>query len=225
MSTSTIGQPGSEMMIAPPPAGARWVHDREAFGSNAAAFERLLANDLGRLYGIAFRILRNHEDAEDALQEALWKAYRHLPLFEGRSSLSTWLTRIVINSSLMTLRRRKSHPEHSVDELMGNQPETIALRAADQRPNPEQICAVDELIQMMENRLSKLPAPEQAAFRHSVLNGHSMKASALTFGAPTATFKSRILRTRRKLALGIPGLPNKARDPESMEKPIHDVRQ
>lgn len=225
MSTSTIGQLGSEITIAPPPAGPRWVHDREAFGPNAAAFERLLANDLGRLYGIALRILRNHEDAEDALQEALWKAYRRLPLFEGRSALSTWLTRIVINSSLMTLRRRKSHPEHSLDELMGNRPETIALRAADQRPNPEQICAVDELIQMMENRLSKLPAPEQAAFRHSVLNGHSMKESALTFGAPTATFKSRILRTRRKLALGIPGLPNKARDPESMEKPIHDVRQ
>ncbi len=59
MSTSTIGQLGSEITIAPPPAGPRWVHDREAFGPNAAAFERLLANDLGRLYGIALRILRN----------------------------------------------------------------------------------------------------------------------------------------------------------------------
>ena len=75
MSTSTMGQLESEMTIAPPPAGPRWVHDREAFGPNAAAFERLLANDLGRLYGIALRILRNHEDAEDALQEALWKAF------------------------------------------------------------------------------------------------------------------------------------------------------
>ncbi|MGO9435531.1 MAG: RNA polymerase sigma factor [Terracidiphilus sp.] len=225
MSTTTMGQLESEMMIAPPPAGARWVHDREAFGPNAAAFERLLANDLGKLYGIAFRILRNREDAEDALQEALWNAYRHLPLFEGRSSLSTWLTRIVINSALMTLRRRKSHPENSLDELMGNRPETLALHAADQRPNPEQICAVDELMQQMESRLSRLPAPEQAAFRHSVLNGHSMKESALTFGAPTATFKSRILRTRRKLALGMPGLPKNARDPESMEKPIHDIQQ
>ncbi len=225
MSTSTMGPLESEMVIAPPPAGAAWVHDRETFGPNAAAFERLLADDLGRLYRIAFGILRNHEDAEDALQEGLSKAYRRLPLFEGRSLLSTWITRIVINSALMTLRRRKSHPEYSLDELMENQPETVALRAAENRPDPEQICAVVELMQTMENRLSRLPASEQAAFRHSVINGHSTKESALTFGVPTATFKSRIHRTRRKLAHGIPGLPNKARVPLPMEKPIYDIQQ
>ena len=81
MSTSTMGQLESEMMIAPPPAGAAWVHDRETFGPNAAALESLLAHDLGRLYRIAFGILRNHEDAEDALQEGLSKAFSRSPSF------------------------------------------------------------------------------------------------------------------------------------------------
>ena len=225
MSTSTIGQLESEMMIAPPPAGAAWVHDRETFGPNAAAFEHLLAHDLGRLYRIAFGILRNHEDAEDALQEGLSKAFYRSPSFEGRSSLSTWVTRIVINSALMTLRRRKSHFEYSLDQLMENQPETVALCAAENRPDPEQICTVVEQMEIMEHRLRELPAPEQAAFRHFVIDGHSTKESALTFGVPTATFKSRIRRTRRKLAHGIPGLPSNARVPLPMEKPIHDVQQ
>ena len=225
MSTSTMGHPESEMMIAPPPAGARWVHDRETFGSDAAAFELLLAHDLSKLYRIAFAMLRNHEDAEDVLQEGLWKAFRRLPLFEGRSSLSTWVTRIVINSALMTLRRRRSHPEFSLDEMMENQPEMFALCAAEKKPNPEQIYAVVELMQMMENQLSRLPAPEQTAFRHSVINGHATKESALTFGVPTATFKSRILRTRRKLARGINHGPNRARAASPMEKAVHAIQQ
>lgn len=207
------------------PPGPGWVRDRETFGPNAAAFERLLAHDLGRLYRIAFGILRNQEDAEDALQEGLSKAFYRLPSFEGRSSLSTWVTRIVINSALMTLRSRKSHPEYSLDELMENQPETLALRAAENRPDPEKICAVVELMQMMENRLSSLPAPEQAAFRHFVIDGHSTRESALTFGVPMATFKSRILRTRRKLAHRIHHLPNKSGVAPPMEKANHDVQQ
>ena len=225
MSTSTMGQLESEMTIAPPPAGAGWVHVRETSGPNTAAFESLLAHDLGKLYRIAFTLLHNHKDAEDAMQEGLWKAFYRLPSFEGRSSLSTWVTRIIINSALMTLRRKKSYPEFSLDELMENRPETLAFRAAENRPDLEKICTVVEQMEMMEHQLLKLPASHQAAFRHVVIDGHSTKESALTFGVPIATFKSRILRTRRRLAQGTHHLPNKARIASPMEKAIHDVQQ
>ena len=155
MSTSTVNQSELGTAITPPPSAIQWTGD-QGVTSNAAAFEDILAHDLDRLYRIAFRLLGNHEDAEDALQEALWKAFRRLPSFQGRSALSTWVTRIVINSALMTLRRRRSHLEYSLDEMMENQPENLALRAADKRPDPEQMCAAAEFIRATENQLLRL---------------------------------------------------------------------
>jgi len=202
MSVSTVNQYLLDTAIAPP-AEIESVREQERSASNLAAFESILAHDLDRLYRIAFRLLRNHEDAEDALQEGLWKAFRRLPSFEGRSTLSTWITRIVINSALMTLRRRKSHLEFSLDEMTEGQSEPLASSVADKRPNPEQMCAVSELIKTTETQFLRLSGWEQSAIRHVVMNGHSMKESASIVGVPVATFKSRVFRTRRKLAHGI----------------------
>jgi len=63
-----------------------------------------------------YRVTKNQEDAEDALQEALLSAYKHLRGFDGRSKFSTWLTRIALNSARMTLRKRRRHREVSIDE-------------------------------------------------------------------------------------------------------------
>ena len=223
MSTSTIDQ--SELgTIIPPPSAIQRTGDQGVSTSNAAAFESILAHDLDRLYGIAFRLLRNHEDAEDALQEGLWKAFRRLPSFEGRSALSTWVTRIVINSALMTLRRRKSHLEYSLDEMTENQPAALALRAADKRPDPEQMCAASEFIRATENQLLRLSDWEQAAFHHFVIKGHSAKESASAFSVPVATFKSRICRTRGKLARGMHHSRNKACAEPLIGDVIHDAK-
>jgi len=224
MSTSTVNQFLPQTAIAPQPAGMEWAREQEVSTSNAAAFENILAHDLDRLYRIAFRLLRNHEDAEDALQDALWKAFRRLPSFEGRSALSTWMTRIVINSALMALRRRRSHLEFSLDKMTEAQPEAFALRLADKRPDPEQMCAAVQLLETMENRFLKLPVREQSAFRFAVIDGHSVQESALKFGVPAATFKSRICRTRGKLARGMHHSRNKACAKPLMGDVIHDAK-
>src|SRR3984885_8650756 len=71
--------------------------------------------------GLINRAVRgNVEDAEDALQEGLLAAYRNLKRFEGRSQFSTWLTRIVINASLMRRRSQRAHPAVSLDERPGD---------------------------------------------------------------------------------------------------------
>jgi len=176
---------------------------QQAIEGDANALELLLAPNLGRLLRVALAMLRNREDAEDALQDGLCKAHRRLSSFQGRSSFATWLTRIVMNSALMILRRKRSHPEFSLDAMMDNQSDWLAKVAADKRPNPEQICAMVELNALIEEQILRLPAAEQAAFRHYTINGHSMVDSCLTFGIPATTFKSRILRTRRKLARGL----------------------
>jgi RNA polymerase sigma-70 factor, ECF subfamily len=221
MNTTAVRQLESDTIGAPHAAGTEWALVQKAIAGSAVAMELLLANHPRRLYRVAFAVLRNREDAEDALQEGLCRAFRGLASFEGRSSFSTWISRIVVNSALMTLRRKRSRLEFSLDEMIENQPESVARLAADERPNPEQIYAAVELKELIEARLLRLPAPERAAFLHYVINGHSTTESALTFGIPEATFKSRISRTRKKLAHGMRHSPDKTRATSPEGRGLH----
>ena len=82
------------------------------------AFETLVRTHSGRMLSVCRRILRNDEEAKDAVQEAFVSAFRGLSSFEGTSRLGTWLHRIAVNASLMRLRAKKRRPEESIDELL-----------------------------------------------------------------------------------------------------------
>jgi RNA polymerase sigma-70 factor (ECF subfamily) len=85
---------------------------------SASAFEELVRQHGGRLLSVARRLLGSEEDARDAVQETFLNAFRSIGRFAGDSLLSTWLHRIVVNVSLMKLRRRKRKPEESLDHLL-----------------------------------------------------------------------------------------------------------
>jgi RNA polymerase sigma-70 factor (ECF subfamily) len=82
------------------------------------AFETLVRTHSGRMLSVCRRILRNEEEAKDAVQEAFLSAFRAISSFEGTSKLGTWLHRIAVNASLMRLRSKKRRPEESIDELL-----------------------------------------------------------------------------------------------------------
>jgi RNA polymerase sigma-70 factor, ECF subfamily len=82
------------------------------------AFETLVRTHSGRMLSVCRRILRNDEEAKDAVQEAFVSAFRGLSSFEGTSRLGTWLHRIAVNASLMRLRSRKRRPEEPIDDLL-----------------------------------------------------------------------------------------------------------
>ena len=82
------------------------------------AFERLLREHGGRMLAVARRLVRNEEDARDAVQEAFVSAFRSLDRFEGTSRISTWLHRIVVNACLMKLRGRQRRPEEAIEDLL-----------------------------------------------------------------------------------------------------------
>lgn len=84
------------------------------------AFEELVRDQSGRMLAVARRLLRDDEDARDAVQQAFLQAFRALPGFSGRSRLSTWLHRIVVNAALMKLRSRSRQPEQSIEDLLPN---------------------------------------------------------------------------------------------------------
>src|SRR5688572_10005773 len=82
------------------------------------AYEELVRNETRHLLAVARRLLRNEEDAQDAVQQAFLSAFRALPAFNGQSRLTTWLHRIVTNAALMKLRTRDRQPEDSIEDLL-----------------------------------------------------------------------------------------------------------
>src|ERR1700686_3943140 len=108
------------------------------------------------LFRVAFRRLRNVEDAEDAVQDALLSAYKHIGQFEGRSQLSTWLTTIVTNVSLMKLRRYSRHEILSLDQNYENGGASPASELKDGGPNPEAVCAQAEVHEKLRRALEQL---------------------------------------------------------------------
>ena len=105
--TDLIGEDATEMSDAALLSTAK--------AGDADAFVELSRRYYRRVFQETFRITRNQQDAEDALQDSLLKAFSHLKDFEERSSFSTWLTRIAINSALMILRKRRNCFECSLD--------------------------------------------------------------------------------------------------------------
>jgi RNA polymerase sigma-70 factor (ECF subfamily) len=86
---------------------------------NHPAFAELWTRHSNTAFKMAYRIVGNRDDAEDVIQDAWMKAYVHLRTFGGRSKFSSWLIRITINSALMTLRRKRVHPETSMEVVDG----------------------------------------------------------------------------------------------------------
>lgn len=190
--------------IAPPcDKRKEWAAVQQAIAGNAEAQERLFAPHTRRLYRIALAVLTNQEDAEDALQEGLCKAFTSLRSFQGRSSFSTWLTRIVINSALMSRRRKSAHPEASLDEMLDYQPVQLPYGVVDGQLDPERLYAEAELSARVAEHVSQLPPALQAPFRLYAINGISGPESSKALGISPSAFKSRIFRARLKLASGL----------------------
>ena len=156
-------------------------------------------------------LLHNKEDAEDALQDGMCKAFTSLRSFQGRSSFSTWLTRIVVNSALMARRRKSAHPEASLDEILDSQPERLPQGAVDAQPDPENTCAAIEFNVLVEEHVRQLSPALQAAFRLRAMNGLSSTESSQALGIWENAFRSRFLRARRKLVC-LPTVPWDKRD-------------
>jgi RNA polymerase sigma-70 factor, ECF subfamily len=168
------------------------IDDREAL-------DELFARYRGRLYRQALRVLGNREEAEDALQDGLLAAFRNLSRFKGKSRLYTWLTRIVINAALMRLRRNRHEVTTSIDERLEVDGQHWANSIPDWRPNPEELCARQERVQVLEQRLQTLrPVYRQAVWLRDV-QGMSLREAAEALGVPAGTVKSHVHRARLRL--------------------------
>jgi RNA polymerase sigma-70 factor (ECF subfamily) len=167
-------------------------------GSNAA-FEQLQNRYSRRLYRRIQSITRNHEDAEDALQDTFLRAYLALHSFEGRSQFASWLTRIAINSALMVLRSRRRRAEVSFTPSpeSGDPAPTIDVR--DTALNPEQLYALRQRSHYALHAISKLKVNLRAPMKTWIERESSMKDVAQTLDLSLAAVKARMHRARKEL--------------------------
>jgi len=143
---------------------------------------------------MAFPILGNSDDTEDALQDGLLSAFRHLSGFKGRSQFSTWLTRIVVNAALMQIRRRRPEAMTSIDQKLDRDDEPLANRIPDHAPNPEEVYARQERFRILEETLQTLPAAYRLALWLCHVQGMSAREAAEALGLPIGTLKSQVHR-------------------------------
>lgn len=175
---------------------------RKALAGDSDAQTHLFTSYTKGLYQAAFAVLRNKEDAEDAVQDGLSKAYSSLRSFQGRSSFSTWLTRIVINSARMIHRKRRNPPPVSLDEILETQSDRWS-QAVTTQPDPETMCSATQIRALINEQCEKLRPKLKAAFRLHAIDGFSFRESSYALGVSVGAVKSRINRARRTLARGL----------------------
>jgi RNA polymerase sigma-70 factor (ECF subfamily) len=185
----------------PPPAIDDAALAERVARHDHAAFEVLMRRYNSRLFRVARAILKDDAEAEDALQDAYLDAYRHIVSFHGQSSLSTWLTRLVVNRALMQLRRQRrervvvpfdtgsdapaGHTEDGAADRSGESPLNTTLRA--------------EVRRLIERRIDELPVAFRTVFVMRDVEDMTVEETAACLSIPSATVRTRLFRARALL--------------------------
>jgi RNA polymerase sigma-70 factor, ECF subfamily len=186
---------------------------------DAEALNRLFASCRTRLYRRALQILPRPQDAEDAVQEALLAAFTHLDRFQGRADFLTWATRIVINAALQHIRKTRTKPTVSWDQVDAEFKEAwISGYLRDPQPTPEEQLQGLERRGMLEDALHKLPAEMRQAIQLSKSADYSLTEAASALGLPPNTLKARLHRGRRELMVRVKRKTQVRRKPRANQR-------
>lgn len=153
-----------------------------------------------RLFRAAWSILKTRQDAEEAVQAAYLSAFASIGAFEGRSALSTWLTRIVVNEALGRRRaeqRRRRHFEQEGVAVLDQYREAL-MRGSDAE-RPDVAVAREQIRKLLEEAVAELPETFRTVFVLREIEGMSSEDTAEVLGVPVATVKTRLFRGRRRL--------------------------
>lgn len=163
----------------------------EVCRGNREMFEVLVRRYNQQLFRIGFAYLRNHSEVEDAMQNSYLKAFMHLPRFARTASFSTWLTRIMINECLMTLRRRKKIAEKSAAlEVEYEEPHA---------PQGEARLNLKEMKTLLENAIGRLPCNFRSIYVLREVQQMTTSEAAACLGISVESAKVNLHRARERL--------------------------
>jgi RNA polymerase sigma-70 factor (ECF subfamily) len=189
------------IVVASDTMQGRWIQlsERELVSltasGNGEAFAVICRRYQQRLVRTAFRITKNASDAEDIVQEALLKAYQKIHTFHFASSLLTWLTQIVINCGFMELRRRKSRPWLSLDDVNENGISLMEL-VPDLTNDVEEAVCLKEQLQVLAACIARLPPKLRIVIEDYRMSEPTMAELAHTHAITVTAAKSRLLRAK-----------------------------
>lgn len=168
---------------------------------DAAAFDRLVARYYRRVYTLCLSLLEDPAEAEDATQEAFWRAYRHLQRYDPTRPFRTWLLSIAAHHAIDRLRRRKPRA-----------PWNEALPAQD--PSPEERLLAQEEQERIRRLVGQLPPLERALVLLRYWEGASYREMAQALSLSESAVKSRLFRARRALAQAYRAEANPSEEPQ-----------
>jgi RNA polymerase sigma-70 factor (ECF subfamily) len=195
-----------------------------ARAGDSTAFECLVIPHWEALLRVTQRILRNREDAEDAVQTAFLDAFRNLNGFHGRSRFSSWLTRIAMNAALMRLRVSRRKRETSLDEVTETGEPRTSFRLVETRLNPEQEYLSKESRGLLEKGLKKLRPLYVEVLHLRNVQELSAKETAKILELPVGTVKARLHRARTKLARHVHSIATRKRHRGSVRQALSRSR-
>ncbi len=160
------------------------------------AIRKLIDSYSPRLYNVALRILRNSQDAEDALQETFITALNKLDQFDGRSAFLTWIYRIAVNTSLMALRKRRSRSKKEESFEAPGFEEIRSRQLIDWNADPSRRAMTNEMREVMDKAIDRLPPNYRTVFVLRDLEELSTEEAAKILGISVANVKVRLMRAR-----------------------------
>jgi RNA polymerase sigma-70 factor (ECF subfamily) len=168
------------------------------------AFETLVERHEERLYRVAMRLLRNENDAQEVLQDALVSAWQNLGSFAGRAQFGSWIYRVTVNAALMLLRSRRRRPTVSVEEMTATALDSAVRQSqlgstSDWSKRPDEQLQSGELKQHVEAALDTLPEILRLVFVLRDVEGLSTEETADVLGISIPNVKTRLHRARLAL--------------------------
>jgi RNA polymerase sigma-70 factor (ECF subfamily) len=172
---------------------------RAAQKGDMSAFEELIARHRDKIYARAFSMMRNEQDAIDLSQEAWVKGWQRLKQFQGDSSVSTWMTRIVINLCLDQLRKQGRRKMESI-EMMDEESGGVERQMPVVTVNPTERLERGELRQRIDQGMAQLSHEHRTVLVLHEFEEMDYKAIAKAMECSIGTVMSRLFYARRKLA-------------------------
>jgi RNA polymerase sigma-70 factor, ECF subfamily len=173
---------------------------RKAQAGDSAAFARLVEPYMRKTYHVALKITRNREDAEDASQQTLLKAYANIKQFQGNSQFSTWLTRIAMNEALMLMRKRRSEDSHlTYDNDASEGPTVVEKICAGETAHPEFLYAKREHHEALRSAIGGLRETLRVVVWMLGIEEHKSKDAAQMLNLSQSAVKIRFSRARQEL--------------------------
>lgn len=166
---------------------------RRVRAGDAPVFEVVMRRYNQRLYRVARAILRDDAEAEDVMQHAYVEAYLHIDQFAGRSSFSTWLTKIAVYEALARVRRRAREP---LSEPLPESDEDTMSTLKSPRPDPEQQTLRGEARALLETVIDALPPAYRSVFVLREVEGMNTAETADCLDLTAEAVKTRLHRAR-----------------------------